>query len=139
MQGARQERLAQEIRLIVGELLSRQQIKDPRVQNAGIITISHVRVTGDLRQARVAFMVHSASESELLGVQEGLNSASGFMRRKIANQMRIKVIPSLSFAIDRVYASEERVDNLLESLKPEQSAEDTVEVDGNGDSEAENR
>src|SRR5947209_6932002 len=49
----RTERIAGEVRAAVGEVIARQEIKDPRVRGAGLITITHVRLAGALRQARV--------------------------------------------------------------------------------------
>ena len=44
----------------LGEVLARDEIKDPRVRGAGLITVTHVRVSGDLRHARALFTVHGA-------------------------------------------------------------------------------
>jgi ribosome-binding factor A len=57
MKQQRTERLGAEILTILGELLARGEVKDRRVQGAGIVTLTRVRVTGDLREARVAFTV----------------------------------------------------------------------------------
>ena len=56
----RVERVAGEVRAVLGEVLARDEIKDPRVRGAGLITVTHMRVSGDLRHARVLFTVHSA-------------------------------------------------------------------------------
>src|SRR5260370_27519127 len=60
----RTERVAGELRAIIGEVIARREIKDPRVQGAGLITVTHVRVSGDLRQARALFTVHTAGDAE---------------------------------------------------------------------------
>ena len=65
-------RLAMEIREILGEIVTRQEIKDPRVHDAGLITITHVRLTGDLRQATALFTVHDADRPALDRVKKGL-------------------------------------------------------------------
>jgi ribosome-binding factor A len=114
----RLERVSAEIRQILAEVVARGEIKDPRVQQAGIITFTHVRVTGDLREARALFMVHGADEAALERVQEGLESASGYLRRLIGKQLRLRTIPTLSFEIDRVFAQEEKVDALLREIEP---------------------
>ena len=74
----RVERLAMEIREILGEIVTRQEIKDPRVQDAGLITITHVRLTGDLREATALFTVHGADAD---GAEEG---AQGLEQRRRA-------------------------------------------------------
>jgi ribosome-binding factor A len=54
----RLERVSGEVRAILGEVLARDEIKDPRVRGAGLITVTHVRVSGDLRHAWASFTVH---------------------------------------------------------------------------------
>jgi ribosome-binding factor A len=115
----RLERIASEIREILGAALVRGEIKDPRVQASGLITITHVRVTGDLREAKASFMVHDADEAALERTRQGLNSAAGYLRRLIGSQLRLKVTPTLTFEIDRVFEQEAKVDRLLHELEQE--------------------
>jgi len=112
----RLERISNEIREIVGGALVHGDIKDPRVQQAGLITITHVRVTGDLREAHALFMVHDADEAALELVRQGLNSASGYLRRLIGQRLRLKVTPTLAFEIDRVFDQEAKIDALLREV-----------------------
>jgi ribosome-binding factor A len=112
----RTERIAGEVRAVVGEILTRQEIKDPRVRGAGLITVTHVRMTGDLRSACVIFTVHGAGEAELVRVCEGLDHASGYFRRAIGARLRMKVTPQLSFEIDRVFDTASRVEALLREV-----------------------
>jgi ribosome-binding factor A len=115
----RLERVQREIREILAEAMSRQVIKDPRVSGAGIITITHVRVTGDLREARALFMVHGADAATLERVREGLDSAAGFLRRLLGDRLTTRVIPTLSFEVDRVFEQEEKVEALLREIRRE--------------------
>ena len=48
----RTDRVAGEVRAVLGEVLARDEIKDPRVRGVGLITVTHVRISGDLRHAR---------------------------------------------------------------------------------------
>ena len=59
----RMERVAGEVRAVLGEVLARDEIKDPRVRGAGLITVTHVRVSGDLRHARALFTVHGLDDA----------------------------------------------------------------------------
>jgi ribosome-binding factor A len=113
------ERISGEIRELLGELLVRGEVKDPRVQQAGLITITHVRLTGDLREAQALFIVHNADAAALDKVKQGLNSASGYLRRIIGRQLRLKSTPTLEFEIDRVFEQEEKVDALLRQVADE--------------------
>jgi ribosome-binding factor A len=112
----RVQRLAMEIREILGEILVRQEIKDPRVQDAGLITLTHVRLTGDLQQVTALFTVHGASTAALEKVKAGLNHASGFLRRRLGKELSVRTIPSVSFEIDDVFEQEEKVDKLLREI-----------------------
>lgn len=112
----RTERVAGEIREILGEIIVRQEIKDPRVRGAGIITFTHVRITGDLRSARAYFTVHGMDDESLERVRQGLHSAAGFMRRHIADRLRLKSTPALTFEVDRVFEQEAHIDALLREV-----------------------
>ena len=118
----RTERVAGELRAIIGEVIARREIKDPRVQGAGLITITHVRVSGDLRQAHALFTVHNAPDAELEHVREGLDHASGYFRHAIARRLRLKVTPALSFEVDRVFEQASRVEQLLHEIAAESGA-----------------
>ena len=125
----RTERIAGEVRAVVGEVLARQEIKDPRVRGAGLITVTHVRMSGDLRQARALFTVHGAGEAELERVRQGLDHASGYFRHAIGARLRMKVTPHLTFEIDRVFEQATRVEDLLREI----AKEPHVEAAGGGD------
>jgi ribosome-binding factor A len=112
----RVERLATEIRQILSEIVTRQEIKDPRVQEAGLITVTHVRLTGDLRQATALFTVHGADAAALARVRDGLNHAGGYLRHRLGKELQVRAIPTVSFEIDRVFEQEAKVDALLKDI-----------------------
>jgi ribosome-binding factor A len=112
-------RLATEIREILGQIVARQEIKDPRVQDAGLITITHVRLTGDLRQATALFTVHDADKAALERVRKALDHASGYLRRRLGQELSVRTVPTVSFEIDRVFEQEARVDALLKQVAEE--------------------
>src|SRR6185503_5221772 len=114
----RTEMIAGEVRAVVGEVIARQEIKDPRVRGAGLITVTHVRLSGDLRHACALFTVHGAGEAELERVREGLDHASSYLRHAIGRQLRTKVTPHLTFEIDRVFEQASRVEELLREVAP---------------------
>jgi ribosome-binding factor A len=115
----RLERISGEIRELLGQTLVRGEIKDPRVSDAGLVTITHVKVTGDLREATASFIVHDADEKAMERVRTGLNSASSYLRRQIGQQLRLKVTPTLTFEIDRVFDQEAKIDRLLHEIAAE--------------------
>jgi ribosome-binding factor A len=107
------ERVAGEVRAVLGEVLARDEIKDPRVRGAGLITVTHVRVSGDLRHAKALFTVHDLDEAGLDRVRQGLDHASGYFRRAIARRLRMKVAPAVTFEVDRVFEQAARVEKIL--------------------------
>jgi ribosome-binding factor A len=139
----RLERVAGEVRAVLGEVLARDEIKDPRVRGAGLITVTHVRVSGDLRHATALFTVHDADAAALERVRQGLDHASGYFRHAIARRLRMKVAPAVKFQVDKVFEQAERVEQLLReeaaahpetsAAKPETSASDDGDHDGDGD------
>jgi len=128
----RMERVAAEVRAVLGEVLARDEIKDPRVCGAGLITVTHVRISGDLRHARALFTVHGLDEQALERVRAGLDHASGFFRRAIARRLRTKVSPSVSFEVDRVFDQEEKLDRLLRETEAETHARAEETADERG-------
>jgi ribosome-binding factor A len=127
----RTDRLAGEVRAVLGEVLARDEIKDPRVRGVGLITVTHVRVSGDLRHARALFTVHGLSEAQMERVRAGLDHASGFFRRAIGRRLRTKVSPAVTFEVDHVFEQAERVEKLLKEtgVEHEQVGEHTSEDD----------
>ena len=119
------ERVQGEVRAILGEVLARDEIKDPRVRGTGLITVTHVRVSGDLRHARAMFTVHDADAAALERVRQGLDNASGYFRQAIARRLRMKVAPAVKFEVDKVFEQAERVEKILReeaAAHPEQAA-----------------
>src|SRR6187549_4000550 len=135
----RLERVAGEVRAILGEVLARDEIKDPRVRGAGLITVTHVWVSGDLRHARALFTVHDLDAAGMERVRQGLNHASGYFRHAIAQRLRMKVAPAVKFEVDKVFDQAERVEKLLHETRPPAAAPEadadaapTTDDDDNG-------
>jgi ribosome-binding factor A len=114
----RMERVAGEVRAVLGEALARDEIKDPRVRGAGLITVTHVRVSGDLRHARAFFTVHGLDDAALERVRAGLDHASGYFRQAISRRLRMKVAPGVTFEVDKVFEQAARVEQILREIKP---------------------
>ena len=83
-----QRELAEQIRFL----------KDPRVSQVGMVSITRVDTTGDLRYARVYISVlNKAQEKDVL---KGLKSASGFLRRELGRSLQLRYTPELQFIAD---------------------------------------
>ena len=129
----RMERVAGEVRAVLGEALARDEIKDPRVRGAGLITVTHVRVSGDLRHARAFFTVHGLDEPALDRVRAGLDHASGYFRQAIARRLRMKVAPAVTFEVDKVFEQAARVEQILREIEPKSESRSEPAPDSEGD------
>jgi ribosome-binding factor A len=98
----------------LGEILQ-QEIKDPRI--AGLISITAVEVTPDLRHARVFVSVYGADEPEDLAL-EALNSAKPFLRHELGHRLNLRYAPQLDMHIDHSLAYADQVSRILKNLPP---------------------
>lgn len=113
----RTDRIAGEIQSALGDILSRQAVKDPRVRDAGLLTITRIEVSGDLRHAKVLFTVFGATPAALEAAEAGLQHASAFLQREVSRRLRLKVVPQLHFSVDRGYEGAARVDAVFRTLE----------------------
>jgi ribosome-binding factor A len=116
MASNRTERVSGEVRAVLGEVLARDEIKDPRVRGVGLITVTHVRVSGDLRHAKAMFTVHGLDAAGLERVRAGLDHASGYFRQAVARRLRTKVSPAITFEVDVVFDKAMRIESLLHEI-----------------------
>ncbi len=103
---ARTDRIAQQIQREIAELV-RLQINDPRVR---LVTITGVEVAGDYSHAKIFFTRLDGMQQE---AQQGLESASGFLRKHLAKSIKLRVMPQLHFVYD---ASVERGSHLSQLI-----------------------
>jgi ribosome-binding factor A len=113
----RAERVAEAIREEVASFLA-ESVKDPRVR--GLVTVTGVEVTRDLRYARVYVSV-MASEDERAGTMQGLASLAGHLRARLGRQLRLRTAPEIQFKLDDSIARAARIENLLARLRGEQA------------------
>ena len=109
-QGPRTERVGEGFREILAEEI--QKLKDPR---AGFITVTGVRVSNDLHVAWVSYTVFG-DERARGGSRAALRSASPYLRRELARQIRLKTVPELRFEEDDTTEGGDRIDRIIEEL-----------------------
>jgi ribosome-binding factor A len=85
--------------------IMRKDISDPRLEAAGMITVSGVELTEDMRNATVwvSFMGKAADAPEVKGAIEALRSAEKFIHRLLIKRISMKVHPRLSFKFDPIF------------------------------------
>ena len=113
----RTERVAKLARQVLGDSI--QSLKDPRV---GFVTVTAVRITPDLRHARVLVSVPGDADAQKESL-EGLESAKPVLRAELGRQMRMKYLPDLVFELDEGAAEAERIETLLRKIHLEEEGQ----------------
>lgn len=91
------QRLNDQLRDEISQLILRGEVKDPRVST--FLSINRVEVTNDLSYAKV-YVSSFLPENQVKKGVDGLNAASGFIQREIAKKLRIRQFPKLQFLVD---------------------------------------
>ncbi|MBW3069697.1 30S ribosome-binding factor RbfA [Actinomyces sp. 594] len=105
---ARVRKVADHIQETVARLLQ-GRIKDPRI---GFITITDVRVTGDLQQATVFYTVYGTDE-ERQDTAAALRSATGLIRSEVGRALGIRLTPSITFQLDSLPTQAQAIEDAL--------------------------
>lgn len=110
----RTERVQKVARQVLGDAI--RTLKDPRV---GFVTITAVRVSPDLRHARVLVSILGDDEARKESLA-GLQSAKPVLRAELGRQMRMKYLPDLVFELDEGSDRAERIEELLHRIHQEE-------------------
>lgn len=112
----RADRVADLIKMEISDILLKQ-IRDPRIRT---ITITDVKVTDDLRLAKVYF-VELAQDSIHADTLSGIEKAKGFLKRELGKRLQLRVVPDLVFREDASFAYGNRIEQLLAQINSEGS------------------
>lgn len=113
---ARSERVAELLRRDLAQLI-REKVKDPRV---GMVTILDVSVSKDLSFAKVWFDVLEAEKGAIAA--ETLNRASGFLRRELGRELKLRITPGLKFFYDDTQLRGNTLSALIDKVVAEDQA-----------------
>ena len=116
---------AQEIQRELADQLRR--LKDPRVSQVGMVSITRVDTTGDLRYSKIYVSVLDKNQEK--DVLKGLKSASGFLRRELGHALQLRYTPELQFIADDSIAYGAHILEVLrdpEKVKPVNPDNDAV-------------
>ena len=94
----RLQRLNDQLRDEISQLIIRGEVKDPRVST--FLSINRVEVTSDLGYAK-CYVSSFLPDGQLKHGVSGLNAAAGFIQREIAKKLRIRQFPKLQFVLDK--------------------------------------
>ena len=106
------ERTNDDVRYVLSQLLPR--VKDPRVQQGGLISITRAEVTGDLRYCKVYVSV--LGELNEKDFKRGLRSAAPWLRRELGGALNLRYTPELIFELDKSIEHGARMSALIDSL-----------------------
>ena len=114
----RPERLAEALKEEIAEVVG-FELDDPRL---GLITVTDVEVTSDLRDAKV-FVLVRGTEEEINGAFAALEKASGYIRRQVALDLDLRHTPHLHFTRDTAEENAARIGELLEAIETGEEAD----------------
>ena len=124
----RQLRVGEEVRHLLAQVLGRGELRDPFLADR-TITVTEVRISPDLKKATAFVLPLAGAETE--EVMAGLKRSAPHLRGLVAQEMRLRYAPQISFELDRTFDHAARIAALLHSPAVERDlTEDDDETDG---------
>jgi ribosome-binding factor A len=112
----RASRVGDQIQAELASLLTRQ-VHDPGI---GFLTITSVKVSPDLQQARVYYTTIGDDKAKRESAR-ALDRATPFLRRQVGQRLRLKRVPELTFFYDESIEKGDRVERILQELQAERA------------------
>jgi ribosome-binding factor A len=113
---SRPDRVAHLVQQQLAELFARG-LKDPRV---GLVTITGVKMSPDLREARVYWTVHG-EPAVRDQTARGIEAARGWLRREVGGTLGLRVVPDLHFTYDEAIDRGDRIERLLREVREQEA------------------
>jgi ribosome-binding factor A len=117
-QGYRPDRVGDQIRLELSQMLTRGDVHDPGI---GFITLTRVQVSSDLQVAKV-FYTTLGDPKARVETQKALERATPFFRRQIGARVRLRRVPEVEFRFDETIQHQDRIEQILRDLREEEAA-----------------
>ena len=124
-QGSRPDRVGEEIRHEISMAIARD-VHDPGI---GFITITRVKVSPDLQQARVYYTTLGDDKARR-ETERALERIKPLLRRRIGSQIRLRRVPELTFEFDRAVEHQDRIEQLLMEIADERKLREAEGADG---------
>lgn len=106
-------RINEEVKKEISNLI-RDDIKDPRL--TAMISVTAVKVTKDLRYAKVYVSIFAKNEEEKKTNLEALKSAEGFVRKEIGHRINLRYTPQIIFELDDSIEYGAKIDSILKDI-----------------------
>ena len=106
------DRINDDIRRVLAEKL--RDVKDPRIQQGAMLTVTHTDTSADLRHCKVFVSVlGQVDEKQLV---RGLKSVAGYLRRELGQSLDLRYVPELTFLLDDSIAHGAYINKLINDL-----------------------
>jgi ribosome-binding factor A len=116
-QSHRPDRVGDQIRQELSELLTRGLVHDPGI---GFITLTRVKVSPDLQLARVYYS-SMGDQKALRDTASALERATPFLRRQVGQRLQLRRVPELEFRFDESIGHQDRVEQILRELHDQEA------------------
>ncbi|MBA2301081.1 MAG: 30S ribosome-binding factor RbfA [Acidobacteria bacterium] len=113
-QGSRPDRVGDQLRQELAELIARE-LHDPGI---GFLTLTQVKVTPDLQQARVYYTT-LGDQAQRKETGRALGRATPFLRRQVGQRLRLKHVPELEFFYDESIERQDRIERIILDIQAE--------------------
>ena len=110
----RQQRVAEEIRHVLANIIQRGELKDPELMDLSV-TVSEVRVSPDLKNATAFIAPLGGGSSEALAT--AMNRAAPFIRMRLGKELSLKYLPKVIFEADRSFDYAQKIESILAQSK----------------------
>lgn len=97
-----------------------REIKDPRVSGA-FVTVTAARVSADLKYCKLYYSSLTGDKRE---IRDGLRSASGFIRSRLAERLNLRITPELTFEADNSIEHGAHIAEMLRGIEEERRGRD---------------
>ena len=111
----RQEQVRKLLKVEISEIIHRE-MRDPRL---GFVTITDVKISPDLKYARVFMSIMGDQKQQEIGLA-ALKHASGFVRGELGKRIRMRIIPEIEFQIDESIERGARIFEILQQVKQDE-------------------
>jgi len=110
----RQLKVGEELRHLISNALLRSSFYDEHIENNNI-TITEVNVSPDLKNAKVYVMPLGGEKKA--DVLNGLNKATGRLKKIISSNISLRQTPKLTFKIDETFEYAKKINDILDKIK----------------------
>ncbi len=110
----RQLRVGEQLRHVIAETLQRGHFHDEALIESNRVTVTEVRVSPDLKQAKAYVM--SLGGEDMDSILPALNESASYFQQEINRQTNLKFTPRISFVRDKSFDNAERIENLLKNI-----------------------